>query len=270
MTERDPIDEQLERLLAHETMPADAIKNTLAAAEQLRSAQDAQATLAPPSRRKKVSRRRFVQLMAACLAVGALGCGGVALAAETAQIELDGRASIELGVNRWNRVVRIETRDSALASQLGALNLTGLTCSEVLARIADDASLREAVSGGGEVAFVTVCANGTQQADLLTDCESAAETFGNGSFCAAASSEAHREARQAGMGVARYEMYLRIAELDPSVTLDDCRNLPMCELRSLLGRLEGGDVSPEEERCGKGAGRGQHNGQGRGGRHANG
>ena len=79
MTERDAVEQSLERLLANETMPQDAVERTLALVEQARSAQK-------PPRPLKLPRRRFVQLMAACLAVGALGTGGLALAAETAQI----------------------------------------------------------------------------------------------------------------------------------------------------------------------------------------
>ena len=99
----------------------------------------------------------------------------------------------------------------------------------------------QGLSGENGVALVVVCANTAQQRTLFTECEAAAAAFGNGSFCTEATSETRQSAHLAGMGVARYEMYLRIAALDPSVTLDKCRDLPMCTLRSMLASLEDTD-----------------------------
>lgn len=256
MTERDAVEQSLERLLANETMPQDAVERTLALVEQARSAQK-------PPRPLKLPRRRFVQLMAACLAVGALGTGGLALAAETAQIEIDGAATVELGLNRWGNVVRVACADPSAASAIDGLDLVGKSYSEALCALADDAGARQAVSGGSAVSIVAVCGGDAQRDELLGDCESAAAAFGRGSTCSAVSDEVRQQARDAGMGVARYQVFLQLNALDPSLTVEECRAMPMRELRQLLSELEGGHDGSSGA-MGQGHGRGQHAGQGAG------
>lgn len=266
MTERDGVTEQLQRLLAQESAPADALAKTLAMVEKAREEEQAAAASPQPALpRRRISRRRFVQLMAACLAVGVVGAGGFALAEETGQVELDGQTSVELGVNRWGSVVRVVAQDPELAARLDSLQLLGVSCSEALARITNDTQARNAIAGDQEVAIVAVCGNASQQQTLLADCALAADTFGNGSFCSAATGETQAAAQKAGMGIARYEIYLRIADLDPSVTLDDCRDLSMCELRTLLARIGGAaeEGAHPGRHQGMGAGRGGGRGAGR-------
>ena len=256
VTERDAVEQSLERLLANETMPQDAVERTLALVEQARSAQK-------PPRPLKLPRRRFVQLMAACLAVGALGTGGLALAAETAQIEIDGAATVELGVNRWGNVVRVACADPSAASAIDGLDLMGKSCSEALCALADDAGARQAVSGGSAVSIVAVCGGDAKRDELLGDCESAAAAFGRGSTCSAVSDEVRQQARDADMGMARYQVFLQLNALDPSLTVEECRAMPMRELRQLLSELEGGHDGSSGA-MGQGHGRGQHVGQGAG------
>ena len=166
-------------------------------------------------------------------------------------------------MNRWGNVVRVACADPSAASAIDGLDLMGKSCSEALCALADDAGARQAVSGGSAVSIVAVCGGDAQRDELLGDCESAAAAFGRGSTCSAVSDEVRQQARDADMGVARYQVFLQLNALDPSLTVEECRAMPMRELRQLLSELEGGHDGPSGA-MGQGHGRGQHAGQGAG------
>lgn len=258
----------------HERGTGASAEQAAPAVDERRAAQSAPDAGAPLSfARRRMPRRRFVQLMAACLATGALAAGGVgaALADETAQVQVDGSATVELGLNRWERVVRTWASDDALAAAVDALGLTRLPCAEALELLASDAGVMGALSRDGHVALFASSDNEGRAASALAACEASAGCFGTGTACATVDAQTRDDAHNAGMGVARYLVYLEIAALDPSVSLDDCRGLSMRELREMLAGLSGETGSSARETAGNGRGSGQHggsggkgNGQGRG------
>ena len=218
-----------------------------------------------PARRRRTRppMRRIAQLLAACLVVGALAAGSFAFAAETAQVHVDGGGSIELGLNRWGRVVRAESSDPDLDGALDDLGVVGMSCADALEALSSDDEVSQSLSSDGEAVVLTVSCDDEGQLDAtMVDCEGAAAGFGHGSMCMAADGETRAAAQESGMGLGRYSVYLEIQALDPSVTLDDCRNLSMRELRDLLA-----EVQAEAERADKGTsseGQCQNGGHGRG------
>lgn len=228
---------------------------------------------ASPAPRRKARRRpplrRFAQLLAACLVVGALAAGTFAYAGETAQVQLDGGATVELGLNRWGRVVRADASDDGLDALVDGLGLVGRSCPDALEALAGSAEVQQALDGSdGAVTLVATCANAAQLDATLADCEQAAAGFGHGSCCMAADAETAAAASEAGMGVARYAVYLQIAALDPDVSLDECRGMSMRALRDLLADLEaqaGVDGDGADDGCGTEGCPGGGHGRGRGG-----
>ena len=190
-------------------------------------------------RRRRPPMRRIAQLLAACLVVGALAAGSFALAAETAQVHVDGGGSIELGLNRWGRVVRAESSDPDLDGALDNLGVVGMSCADALEALSSDDEVNQSLSSDGEAVVLTVSCDDEGQLDAtMIDCEGAAAGFGHGAMCMAADGETRAAAQESGMGLGRYSVYLEIQALDPNITLDDCRNLSMRELRDLLAEVQ--------------------------------
>ena len=190
-------------------------------------------------RRRRPPMRRIAQLLAACLVVGALAAGSFALAAETAQVHVDGGGSIELGLNRWGRVVRAESSDPDLDGALDNLGVVGMSCADALEALSSDDEVNQSLSSDGEAVVLTVSCDDEGQLDAtMVDCEGAAAGFGHGAMCMAADGETRAAAQESGMGLGRYSVCLEIQALDPNITLDDCRNLSMRELRDLLAEVQ--------------------------------
>ncbi len=287
MTEHDPIEARLSELLAHETMPESCIAATIALAHaHADSKQQDEPDAAPlpagqpvltvidghrdtlrestaPQRKRRRSRPRFAQLLAACLVTIALAAVGVASATETAQVGIEGRATAELGVNCWGRVVRVWGSDPDVENQLKGLGLIGLDCGDALEKIAEqDGGL---LSDGDGVALVTSCNNSAQRQALMEDTEGASLLFGDQTTCGSYDASMRQAAREAQMGIARYAVYLEISALDPSITLDECRGLSVHELRAILSALQNGEPIPTTDQGNNAGGHG-----GMGGKHGNG
>ena len=220
-----------------------------------------------PSRR--VLFRDALHLMAACLVIGAMAAAGFAFAGETAQVELDGGTTVEIGLNRWGRVVRVETSDASLQSSVDELGIGGQSCGNAVEVLLASDEVVDAL-GGSEGLSITVSGDdASQREETLSVCARAAEGAGCGGRCSAVDSETREEAQLNGMGVGRYALYLEIAALDSEASVEDCRDLTMRELRFLLAEVQGGAswqdaLAKLAESGGVGAGCGSGSGSGLG------
>ena len=189
-------------------------------------------------RRRRLPRRRVVQLLAACLVAASLTVGTLAVASETAQVEVGGTSSIELGLNRLGVVVRVDASDPDLDSQAESLGLVGKSCTEALEIISADADLQQTMADEGMLVINVSSSSDSQQQGVLSQCETASESFSCETTCMASRASLHDEAAANGMGAARYSVYLQIAQIDPSVTVEQCQDMSMRQLRDLLAQVQ--------------------------------
>jgi hypothetical protein len=282
MSSRKPdIDEALSELLSSECMSQELADKTMDRIRQARAAQEAdrrqetetpadpvvmaetehlaqdqpcqtrqprrthhtdQADQARRKPRKTMSRRHFVELMAACVAVAAVGVGAGmgtrAYADETAQVVLGDTAYVELGLNRWDRVVRASSDDAEIQQSLDAMGLVGLSCSDALDRLTSNDALCSRLLEDQTLVVSVSSDTSSQQDEVLGQCRAATQALPCQTMCMAADDDLRAEARACGMGVGRYSVYQEISELDPTITVDECRDMSMRELRDLLASIE--------------------------------
>lgn len=141
------------------------------------------------------TRRHFVQLMAACLAVGCAGAATFAFAHETAQVGLGEAARVQLGLNRWGTVVRVSCADANLQQAVQDLSLFGLPYEDSLARLMEDEAVLCELSGSEGLLVVVESPNQSQEQDVLGGCRRVAEGASCKAMCRSA-----RQGTGAGMG----------------------------------------------------------------------
>ena len=141
------------------------------------------------------TRRHFVQLMAACLAVGCAGAATFAFAHETAQVELGEADRVQLGLNRWGTVVRVSCADANLQQAVQDLGLFGLPYEDALARLMEDEAVLSELSGAEGLLVVVESPNQSQEQDVLSGCRRVAEGASCKAMCRSA-----RQGTGAGMG----------------------------------------------------------------------
>ena len=141
------------------------------------------------------TRRHFVQLMAACLAVGCAGAATFAFAHETARVELGEATRVQLGLNRWGTVVRVSCADANLQQAVQDLGLFGLPYEDALARLMADEAVLSELSGAEGLLVVVESPNQSQEQDVLSGCRRVAEGASCKAMCRSA-----RQGTGAGMG----------------------------------------------------------------------
>lgn len=184
--------------------------------------------------------------VAACLVVALVAAGGWAWLTPTATISVDVNPSVELGINRFDRVVSARGVNDDGRALLSEVDVWGATYDEAVDRLLASSNVSTLLAEGGQ-AEVTVVDQGDsdQCARLLAGVEACASEHEN-THCHGADEDDVSAARDVGLSYGKYRLLLEIQELDPSVTADDVRDLSMREMLDLLESLGGSDAADDE------------------------
>lgn len=226
----------------------------------------------PRKRRRNRILGRSLAAAAACVAVICALFGMNTLnATPTAFVDIDVNPSIELQINRYNKVVGAEAYNDDGRSVLDRVSLGGLDYREALEALTADEALGGYLGSDAYVQFSVVSDDKGQEESLTLASEECLASLPAGGSCAAVSSEMRVQAQANGMGCGRYAMAMELMELDPETTLEDCEGLSMRELRDRVESCRNGDgdgaagtEAPHGAGHGQGWGAGQGSGQGSG------
>lgn len=208
-------------------------------------------------------RRRLA--VAACLVVALVAAGGWAWLTPTATISVDVNPSVELGINRFDRVVSARGVNDDGRALLSEVDVWGATYDEAVDRLLASSNVSTLLAEGGQ-AEVTVVDQGDsdQSARLLAGVEACTSGHEN-THCHGADEDDVSAAREVGLSYGKYRLLLEIQGLDPSVTADDVRDLSMREMLDLLESLGGSDTAGDEADVGAESGDHDEAGVGAGG-----
>ena len=123
----------------------------------------------------------------------------------TAYISIDINPSLELGINRFDRIVSVD-----------GYNEDG------------DALMSLTVAGDNETQY-------TEILDTVKTCADGRENI----QCHSGDTEEIYEAHNAGVPFGKYRAYLILRDLDPSITLDDIHSMTMREIYDLIDSYNG-------------------------------
>ena len=191
--------------------------------------------------RMRIPKRAFA--IAACLVLTVLALGGYRVyATPTAYIDVDVNPSIELSVNRFDRVVDVEALNDDGALLLESVGLEHLKAENALSRLVASDAFTEYASSGSFLSISVVSDDEAQALKLEGAGASALKSCRCDGVCFRVDDRTWREARNAGMGVGRYQAARELMELDPTITLEECSDMTMRELRDRIEDL-GGSVA---------------------------
>ena len=214
------------------------------------------------------ARPRMARRMAAALAcfvlVVAGGTGWWAYFSPTCAISIDINPSVELGVNRFDRVVSVEGYGEDGEALAVALDLRFMRYTDALDALLADPTV-EGYLAQDEVLSIAVAGDNKAQAGaILAQAESCAAGTRN-VYCHAADSAEMEHAHEAGLSFGKYQAFAVLQSLDPSVTADDAQGMTMREIHDLIAALD-----PEAALTLYGGGHGHGSGAGHGNSAGNG
>ena len=186
-------------------------------------------------RRKKISflSRRPVQrvLAAACvMAVLIMGISGYSwLLAPVSYVSIDVNPSMELALNRLDRVVSVTAYNPQGEELLEKLQLKGKKYIQAIYMIAKTDTLQKYLTSDEEL-VITVAADRSKENTLKAGVEQCCGHIGHGSRSVSVNLEVASEAHGNGLSVGKYSAYLQLAKYDDSVTVEDCKDMSMAEI----------------------------------------
>lgn len=201
--------------------------------------------LAEQSRARAEKRRRPVYALAACACLLLLLLGGRWLYfTPTAEISIDINPSLELGINRFDRVVCVSAFNEDGQALVDTLDVKNKSYTQAIEQLLDHESVTALLSDGAVMTITVVGSDGAQSASILSGVEACTAGHRN-TYCHAATSEEVAGAHESGLSCGKYRAFLELQQLDPSITPEDVRGMTMREIQDLIDslRTEGGAES---------------------------
>lgn len=215
---------------------------------------------------------RYAAVAFACLAFMMLGFGGWNFyMAPVSTISVDVNPSIELGINRLDRVVSVQGYNEDGRVLAASVELKNLNYSDALDVLLSSETMQPYRANNGLVS-ITVIGNTDQKSEEMRSQIAACGYAASPNVeCRCGNREEVEAAHAAGLSFGKYRAYLELKALDPSVTTEDVQGLTMRQIRDKIEELGGSGnaqyglgTGTGMSEYGRGSG-GQGNGTGRGG-----
>lgn len=237
--------------------------------EDLKAQTRAYLTREAQSRRHRSGRTHIIPALACCLLVLLAGWGGYHMYfTPSAIISIDVNPSLELGVNRFDKVVSVEGYNDDGAALADAVAVKYMDYTQALTRILDSDAFAPYASEDAAVSIVVFGSDEQKSSEMLSQVEACTAGYRN-AHCYADNMEVAAAAHAAGLSCGKYRAYLELHVLDPSVTPADIQGMTMREIRDRIAALSGDGTVLTQNTNGS-AGGGHHGngaGNGKGKRH---
>lgn len=229
-----------------------------------------------PARRRPAGRlRRTIAAAVACLLV-LLGAGGYyTLLVPVSAISVDVNPSLELSLNRLDRVISVTGYNPEGEALASSLDLTFQPYTQALEEILSSETVSAYLAADNAVSITVACDNPAKSARMLSAAQACAQGCGQ-VYCHESGSAELEEAHHAGMSVGKYRAFLELQALDPSVTEEEVQSMSMREIRDRIAALSGGETETstgqgsQSSSGGYGQQSGSGGGWGQGGHHGHG
>ncbi|RHR11225.1 hypothetical protein DWX58_01875 [Pseudoflavonifractor sp. AF19-9AC] len=199
---------------------------------------------------------------AACILLLLTGAGGWACFTPTSTVSIDVNPSLELNVNRFDRVVSVTGVNHEGQALAETLNLTFLPCTSAVEQVLDSPGLADYLGDDPAVAITVVGDNEVQRDRLLSGVENATAQR-QGAYCCALDIGEAEQANALGLSYGKYRAYLDLCELGSGLPPEEVKQMSMREIRTLLASLSQSDVDAQSGNV-SGSGKGNGNGAGNG------
>lgn len=176
----------------------------------------------------------YAAITAACLVFLLLSYGGFRVYfTPTAIISIDINPSLELGINRFSKVVSVAEYNDDGTTLARSVHVKYMNYTDAIDQILETSQMTELMSQD-EVLVITVSGSDeTQCHRLLTQVESCTSRHKN-AYCYAADSADTATAHELGLSCGKYHALLKLQAMNPDITPEDIQNMTMKEIHELI------------------------------------
>lgn len=177
---------------------------------------------------------------AACLMLAVLGSGWLWFS-PTAHISIDVNPSLELAVNRFDRVVGVEGWNEDGQTLADSLDLQFTDYTQAVEEILAHETVANLLAEDAVLEITVVGPENFQCTRLLAGVKACTAGQGN-ARCHAARPEEAAAAHEMGLSCGKYRAYQELLALDPTVTPEEVAGMTMAEIRAAIRQLQGAET----------------------------
>lgn len=189
-----------------------------------------QRTVRTPVFRKRAAVFGMIAAFAIGIVVGIRGYSWVQT--PVSYVSIDINPSIELGLNRFDRVVTAEAYNEEGEEILNNLSLKWKKCTDAMEAVVESEGMRDYLTDENELVFTTA-ADGGRSPELQSEVEDFSGGTGHNCHSYSEDIEIVSEAHDNGLSLGKYYAYLQMAQYDDTVTVDSCRDMSVSHMHGL-------------------------------------
>lgn len=193
-------------------------------------------------KQKNLSRRKMLGYRYAVLASFFLfflliGFGGWRLYfTPTASISIDINPSLELHVNRLNKVLEIEGYNIDGEHLASSLHLKYMDYDEAIDEIMQSKDIKDLLSDDEVLSFTVSGKDDQQRSQIFSNIKTSTKKEQN-TYCYLTDEEDAKEAHQLGLSSGKYQALLKLQSLGSDITAEKIKNMTMKEIHDLIHSL---------------------------------
>lgn len=159
-------------------------------------------------------------------------------------ISIDVNPSIELSLNRYNRVIGINGYNEESEIVVASINVLNQPYLKALSTIDDALDNLGYFNRNSVISYAVASSSKTTEDSIIDAIVSSTMYTEHQSYCHGADVNQHEEAHQSGMSIGKYQLYLELHEYDESVSVESCQHMSMHEMYTMLEEYT--DDGPKE------------------------
>ncbi len=154
----------------------------------------------------------------------------------TVEISIDINPSIELEINRFDKIISLESCNADGQELIKTLNVKFKDYSEAMNQIFRSEDIISLLEKDEIMTIAVIGSGNTQSEKVLSNLQSYTEEKHN-TYCYYAHSEEVENAHESGLSCGKYKAYLELKEVNPDITVDDIHHMTMREIRNMIDEL---------------------------------
>ena len=190
---------------------------------------------------------RWLVVAAKCTLFAVICFGGYSLYfTPVSLISLDVNPSIELGVNRFDRVVSVDTYYEGFDKTEPSVNVRFLNYKDAIEQILADENMTPYVNQGQFMAVTVFGSSEEKSSEMLSELSACTASYNN-VFCFSGNRQEVADAHSEGMSFGKYRAFLELNALDPEIMPKDVKELTMGQIWNEIRMLSSEPVWDIEE-----------------------
>lgn len=177
----------------------------------------------------------YAAAVCACLLFLLIG-GPLLYFTPTSVISIDINPSLELNVNRFDRVISVNALNADGQNLAAAFNLKNRNYKNALELILENQNVISLLAGDEILAITVTGSDETQSVRIFSDLETYTAEHSN-IHCYHSSTTEVADAHESGLSCGKYRAYLELKSLDPDITPEAVQSMTMREIQDLLYSL---------------------------------